>query len=178
MGFRSQYIIVSVCLFFIFNDMKCELESLTDINTQSGFCLIVISRIVASFCYSISYLLQVYIIDFGLAKKYRDLQTHKHIPYRYLHISLHAFNLCSIILCICFVHPSWWIGNTYYARIVHFNPRVSSLCKVGACRGRKLVEQSWSTSVFVDICSFVIIDFAHGLVGRAKKAFKGFWQPW
>ncbi|XP_076906917.1 casein kinase 1-like protein 11 isoform X2 [Bidens hawaiensis] len=24
----------------------------------------------------------VYIIDFGLAKKYRDLQTHKHIPYR------------------------------------------------------------------------------------------------
>jgi len=29
--------------------------------------------------------LQVYIIDYGLAKKYRDLQTHKHIPYRYLH---------------------------------------------------------------------------------------------
>ncbi|XP_010512404.1 PREDICTED: casein kinase 1-like protein 10 [Camelina sativa] len=25
---------------------------------------------------------QVYIIDFGLAKKFRDLQTHKHIPYR------------------------------------------------------------------------------------------------
>ncbi|CAL5390027.1 unnamed protein product [Camellia sinensis] len=24
---------------------------------------------------------QVYVIDFGLAKKYRDLQTHKHIPY-------------------------------------------------------------------------------------------------
>ncbi|MBA0600000.1 hypothetical protein Gorai_006199 [Gossypium raimondii] len=24
----------------------------------------------------------VYIIDYGLAKKYRDLQTHKHIPYR------------------------------------------------------------------------------------------------
>ena len=28
--------------------------------------------------------LQVYIIDFGLAKKYRDLQTHRHIPYRYI----------------------------------------------------------------------------------------------
>ncbi|KAK4408158.1 Casein kinase-like protein 11 [Sesamum angolense] len=27
-------------------------------------------------------LFEVYIIDFGLAKKYRDLQTHKHIPYR------------------------------------------------------------------------------------------------
>uniref|UniRef100_A0A0E0EYV7 non-specific serine/threonine protein kinase n=1 Tax=Oryza meridionalis TaxID=40149 RepID=A0A0E0EYV7_9ORYZ len=25
---------------------------------------------------------QVYIIDYGLAKKYKDLQTHKHIPYR------------------------------------------------------------------------------------------------
>ncbi|XP_060215890.1 casein kinase 1-like protein 11 isoform X2 [Lycium barbarum] len=25
---------------------------------------------------------QVYVIDFGLAKKYRDLHTHKHIPYR------------------------------------------------------------------------------------------------
>uniref|UniRef100_A0A251SWI2 Protein kinase domain-containing protein n=2 Tax=Helianthus annuus TaxID=4232 RepID=A0A251SWI2_HELAN len=25
---------------------------------------------------------QVYIIDYGLAKKYRDAQTHKHIPYR------------------------------------------------------------------------------------------------
>ncbi|WOK94352.1 hypothetical protein Cni_G03054 [Canna indica] len=25
---------------------------------------------------------QVYIIDYGLAKKYRDFQTHKHIPYR------------------------------------------------------------------------------------------------
>ena len=25
---------------------------------------------------------QVYIIDYGLAKKYRDLQTHKHILYR------------------------------------------------------------------------------------------------
>ena len=25
----------------------------------------------------------VYIIDFGLAKKYRDARTHQHIPYRY-----------------------------------------------------------------------------------------------
>ncbi|KAG4210332.1 hypothetical protein ERO13_A02G039800v2 [Gossypium hirsutum] len=25
---------------------------------------------------------QVYVIDYGLAKKYRDLQTHKHVPYR------------------------------------------------------------------------------------------------
>lgn len=32
--------------------------------------------------------MQVYIIDFGLAKKYRDLQTHKHIPYRYTSLSV------------------------------------------------------------------------------------------
>ncbi|XP_009597948.1 casein kinase 1-like protein 10 isoform X1 [Nicotiana tabacum] len=30
----------------------------------------------------IQFVFQVYIIDYGLAKKYRDLQTHKHIPYR------------------------------------------------------------------------------------------------
>ncbi|GFZ20300.1 casein kinase I [Actinidia rufa] len=34
------------------------------------------------FLNSYNSLSQVYIIDFGLAKKYRDLQTHKHIPYR------------------------------------------------------------------------------------------------
>lgn len=28
------------------------------------------------------YNMQVYIIDFGLAKKYRDSSTHQHIPYR------------------------------------------------------------------------------------------------
>ena len=27
---------------------------------------------------------QVYIIDFGLAKRYRDSTTNRHIPYRYL----------------------------------------------------------------------------------------------
>ena len=31
----------------------------------------------------ILFILQVYIIDYGLAKKYKDLQTHKHIPYRW-----------------------------------------------------------------------------------------------
>jgi hypothetical protein len=31
---------------------------------------------------------QVYVIDYGLAKKYRDLQTHRHIPYRLVLFSL------------------------------------------------------------------------------------------
>jgi casein kinase I homolog HRR25 len=39
---------------------------------------------------------QVYVIDFGLAKKYRDTSTHQHIPYRYQNWSLQkkvVFNL-------------------------------------------------------------------------------------
>ncbi|KAH9729291.1 Casein kinase 1-like protein 9 [Citrus sinensis] len=37
---------------------------------------------------------QVYIIDYGLAKKYRDLQTHKHIPYSQYYISPVLFLEC------------------------------------------------------------------------------------
>jgi hypothetical protein len=36
---------------------------------------------VAHSCWELN-VLQVYIIDFGLAKKYRDPTTHQHIPYR------------------------------------------------------------------------------------------------
>ncbi|KAL6899426.1 hypothetical protein ACP4OV_006084 [Aristida adscensionis] len=37
---------------------------------------------------------QVYVIDYGLAKKYRDLQTHKHIPYRFRpHLGIHIQGL-------------------------------------------------------------------------------------
>lgn len=35
-----------------------------------------------SSCAMFGSLVQVYIIDFGLAKKYRDPTTHQHIPYR------------------------------------------------------------------------------------------------
>jgi len=35
--------------------------------------------------------LQVYIIDFGLAKRYRDPNTNKHIPYRYVLFLLDFF---------------------------------------------------------------------------------------
>ena len=31
----------------------------------------------------LTFCLKVYIIDFGLAKKYRDNTTHQHIPYRW-----------------------------------------------------------------------------------------------
>ncbi|AQK53700.1 Putative casein kinase family protein [Zea mays] len=36
---------------------------------------------------------QVYIIDYGLAKKYRDLQTHKHIPYSIFNRSIDGQSL-------------------------------------------------------------------------------------
>ena len=31
---------------------------------------------------------QVYVIDFGLAKKYRDPKSHAHIPYRQVYLAL------------------------------------------------------------------------------------------
>lgn len=40
--------------------------------------------------------MQVYIIDFGLAKKYRDTSTHQHIPYRLIFLNYKrasAFNI-------------------------------------------------------------------------------------
>ncbi|CAI0386161.1 unnamed protein product [Linum tenue] len=41
------------------------------------------NQVVAFYRYFFHCLAQeVYVIDYGLAKKYRDLQTHKHIPYR------------------------------------------------------------------------------------------------
>jgi len=43
----------------------------------SLFVLICIEVLNALMC------MQVYAIDFGLAKKYRDSSTHQHIPYRY-----------------------------------------------------------------------------------------------
>lgn len=41
---------------------------------------------------------QVYIIDFGLAKKYRDPSTHQHIPYRYLFIIFLEHHCASLLL--------------------------------------------------------------------------------
>ena len=59
-----------------------------------------------------SFFWQVYIIDYGLAKKYRDLQTHKHIPYRFansthLNSWIHFANNC-IRICFYFPAKSAW----------------------------------------------------------------------
>ncbi len=48
----------------------------------------------AGYRYWESDVLQVYIIDFGLAKKYRDPTTHQHIPYRF-----GFFLNCKLLFC-------------------------------------------------------------------------------
>ena len=40
----------------------------------------------------------VYVIDFGLAKKFRDQRTHQHIPYRYIIIEIKSFTQTPIFL--------------------------------------------------------------------------------
>ncbi|KAG6467285.1 hypothetical protein ZIOFF_074895 [Zingiber officinale] len=57
---------------------------------------------------------QVYIIDFGLAKKYRDTSTHQHIPYRQRHTLIHEILLLreqkfnwDCPLCKC-EYTSWY----------------------------------------------------------------------
>lgn len=54
-------------------------------------------------CFHCAY--QVYIIDFGLAKRYRDATTNRHIPYRYFFFYLFFF-----ILVHGHLHDNtfWW----------------------------------------------------------------------
>jgi len=40
----------------------------------------------------------VYVIDFGLAKKFRDQRTHQHIPYRYMIIVIKSLTQTQIFL--------------------------------------------------------------------------------
>lgn len=56
--------------------------------------------------------MQVYIIDFGLAKKYRDSSTHQHIPYR-----------LSELLDVAFAYPTWFIFFCFFCKSLIIVPR-------------------------------------------------------
>lgn len=59
-------------------------------------------------CYCKPFFVQVYIIDFGLAKKYRDASTHQHIPYR-LTFSVLMVDICNFILHVLWSTAVWWL---------------------------------------------------------------------
>ncbi|CAN0892864.1 Casein kinase 1-like protein 10 [Linum grandiflorum] len=78
---------------------------------------------------------QVYVIDYGLAKKYRDLQTHKHIPYslpwqglkagtkkqKYDRIS--EKKMLTPIEVLCKSYPSEFTSYFHYCRSLRFEDK-------------------------------------------------------
>ncbi|KAG8389192.1 hypothetical protein BUALT_Bualt02G0203400 [Buddleja alternifolia] len=73
----------------------------------------------------------VYVIDFGLAKKYRDLQTHKHIPYRTLDWHFNDVEVCAVVLSQNSVVPcisktmqfTFCLRYIYQVYLLTFHPR-------------------------------------------------------
>ncbi|KAH1128885.1 hypothetical protein J1N35_000263 [Gossypium stocksii] len=82
---------------------------------------------------------QVYIIDYGLAKKYRDLQTHKHIPYRenknltgtarYASVNTHlgigklCYFVTQLVAVLCKSYPSEFVSYFHYCRSLRFEDK-------------------------------------------------------
>ncbi|KAL0390902.1 UNVERIFIED_CONTAM: Casein kinase-like protein 11 [Sesamum calycinum] len=78
---------------------------------------------------------QVYIIDFGLAKKYRDLQTHKHIPYslpwqglkagtkKQKYDKISEKKMLTPIEVLCKSYPSEFISYFHYCRSLRFEDK-------------------------------------------------------
>lgn len=62
----------------------------------------------------------VYAIDFGLAKKFRDIRTHQHIPYRYENICKATFQgrrVLTMNIARCFRENKNLTGTARYASI-------------------------------------------------------------
>lgn len=78
---------------------------------------------------------QVYIIDYGLGKKYRDLQTHKHIPYSLPWQGLRAGTkkqkydkisekkMHTTIEVLCKSYPSEFVSYFHYCRSLRFEDK-------------------------------------------------------
>ncbi|XP_031284371.1 casein kinase 1-like protein 6 isoform X2 [Pistacia vera] len=78
---------------------------------------------------------QVYIIDYGLAKKYRDLQTHKHIPYslpwqglkagtkKQKYDKISEKKVSTPIEVLCKSYPSEFVSYFHYCRSLRFEDK-------------------------------------------------------
>lgn len=72
---------------------------------------------------------QVYIIDFGLAKRYRDATTNRHIPYRQLPRSM-AINFCLLLLMLSFF---FFITCSFILELYNFDPFCSNYLESHVC---------------------------------------------
>ncbi|CAI0464776.1 unnamed protein product [Linum tenue] len=78
---------------------------------------------------------QVYVIDYGLAKKYRDLQTHKHIPYslpwqglkagtkKQKYDKISEKKMLTPIEVLCKSYPSEFTSYFHYCRSLRFEDK-------------------------------------------------------
>ncbi|KAI3828275.1 hypothetical protein L1987_02373 [Smallanthus sonchifolius] len=73
-----------LCIYSSVNKVFCDLYKLNCFSNELLIYILLLSEIliIDIFMFA-SNIQQVYIIDYGLAKKYRDLQMHRHIPYMY-----------------------------------------------------------------------------------------------
>ncbi|KAL9260255.1 Casein kinase 1-like protein [Drosera capensis] len=78
---------------------------------------------------------QVYMIDFGLAKKYRDLQTHRHIPYSYYGSKLK-----------CLLRNDQWFMGALSIRPIFFslweNKSLTGTARYASVNTHRGIEQS------------------------------------
>ncbi|GJM85555.1 hypothetical protein PR202_ga02016 [Eleusine coracana subsp. coracana] len=78
---------------------------------------------------------QVYVIDYGLAKKYRDLQTHKHIPYslpwqglkagtkKQKYDKISEKKMLTPVEVLCKSYPSEFTSYFHYCRSLRFEDK-------------------------------------------------------
>jgi len=70
---------------------------------------------------------QVYVIDFGLAKRYRDSTTNRHIPYRWAKIVNHIFLPELSFFCFSvFIHFRFVVLHVYLMCLLVFAEKIKT----------------------------------------------------